>query len=572
MAAGEKGTVVLFDVKSGILLKRLAGHTKHVRAVVFEPQGKWLATAGDDKRIMLWSILTGEQIRQWEVADEVNALAISPDGTLLASGGNDKNISLWKSENGQLERTFEGHSGNISDLAFNATGEWLASASYDTTARLWDVKDVKNDQASHILKGHTSKVQSVIFSQDGQLLATGSNDKTVRLWRVDSDQTVRVLTGHQNKVFTLGFIGEGNYLVSASADRTLRVWDTDSGVTLRILQGHKASITGMTIHNGQLFSASTDSTVKRWDTKLPYQHIVDLPTEPASTAIAPNGNSVAVGFANGSLRLYSLPDTQLLWEQNKVHERDIQRLAFNHDGSLLASASLDTTVRLWQVKDGKLQDTLNGHTNGVNAVAFSPNGKIIATASYDGQIGLFTIGTEKGQFYQGGEEINSVAFDASGEKLLTASDYGVRLWKVKGTSLTQLQTYPKTHDIILWAALSADGQRYASVGRNFLVNVYATEGGQELYSLPGHEDSILRAAFSPDNQQVATVSGDGTVRFWDLMNSSELFTLRLPTQSHPPAPLWDFDFRCTLKGCWIAVPLTRGKLVLYEMGAIYDSM
>ncbi|MCP4700909.1 MAG: hypothetical protein GY862_29250 [Gammaproteobacteria bacterium] len=60
------------------------------------------------------------------------------------------------------------------------------------------------------------------------------------------------------------------------------------------------------------------------------------------------------------------------------------------------------------------------------------------------------------------------------------------------------------------------------------------------------------------------------MRFWDLSNGVELFALRLPALPNPPAPLW--DFRCTPTGCWIAVPLTRGKLVLYELGRIYTQL
>lgn len=68
---------------------------------------------------------------------------------------------------------------------------------------------------------------------------------------------------------------------------------------------------------------------------------------------------------------------------------------------------------------------------------------------------------------------------------------------------------------------------------------------------------------------MATVSADATVRFWDLTAGTALFTLRLPTNSGYPVPLWDFDFRCTGPDCWIAVPLTRGKLVLYHLTGIY---
>jgi hypothetical protein len=89
--AGEKGTLVLFDVESGQLVKRLEGHDKveDINAVVFHPQGKWLASAGEDKRIILWSLPEGEKLLEWQTPTRVFALAVSPDGSLLASGGLD---------------------------------------------------------------------------------------------------------------------------------------------------------------------------------------------------------------------------------------------------------------------------------------------------------------------------------------------------------------------------------------------------------------------------------------------------------------------------------------------------
>ena len=74
---------------------------------------------------------------------------------------------------------------------------------------------------------------------------------------------------------------------------------------------------------------------------------------------------------------------------------------------------------------------------------------------------------------------------------------------------------------------------------------------------------LLWATLLPDGRQLATVSSDITVRPWDLATGNELFALRLPTEFRQPSPLWDFDFRCTPAGdCWIAVPLTRGRLAL----------
>ncbi|WP_219909237.1 WD40 repeat domain-containing protein [Nitrosomonas oligotropha] len=101
--------------------------------------------------------------------------------------------------------------------------------------------------------------------------------------------------------------------------------------------------------------------------------------------------------------------------------------------------------------------------------------------------------------------------------------------------------------------------------------MHATQSSSEPLRLAGHEQTVFKTIFSPDSRQLATVSADMTVRLWDLDTRSELFRLRLPYEFNNQVPLWDFDFRCTPTGCWIAVPLTSGKLALYNLGKInYD--
>jgi len=695
-AAGERDTLVLFDAETGKLVKKLDGHDPiagefgDVRAVVVHPEGKWLASAGDDGRIILWSDGLDPQgfknpegikkLREWKAPGAVYALAVSPDlsgldlslvtkpqlrnadrsqagawerdgagawerdGSLkfiLASGGKDNDITLWNPETGKALQTLEGHTELISEggIAFSPGGEYLASASYDDTARVWDMKTGKT---LHVLKGHTNNVQNVAFSSDGKILATSSSDdKSVRLWNAETGDPIRVLSGHQNAVFGLRFIPNSPYLISASFDRSLRVWDTETGATLRILQGHSAGVGMIALHKYDdkadphgalsllnekisLFSASNDGTVRRWLMAMPYQKMVDLPSEPSSTAIAPNGNFAAVGFANGSLRLYSLPDGNLFWEKEEAHTSDIQRLAFNADGTLLASAGFDKVAKLWKVEktpgnqtpgnqtpgnelpgysQSSLRDsdanmsregqpkidrqfiagqqiagqqiaglteiqTFAGHTDVVHAVAFSPDSKTLATASYDGKIGLFTIGADKKRFFQSAKigQVLSVEIDSSGTRLLSCNrdDFTVRIWDITANPPALLREFPKAQDKLLWTSLSPDDKRVAAVGRDQVVFIYNARDGREEYRLVGHEQAIHRVIFSPDSQQVATASGDTTVRLWDLNNGKELFVLQLP--ANVGNALWDFDFRLTPKGtCLIAVPLTRGKLVLYEL-------
>jgi WD40 repeat protein len=295
----------------------------------------------------------GDKQQEWETPNTSWALAVSPDGTQLAVDEGDNSITLRNVKTGEKLHTFIGHSDSVGGLAFSPNGEQLASASYDDTARLWNVK---TGESLHVLKSHTY-IDSITFSSNGELLAT-SSDNNITLWNANSWRAIRVLQGHQNMVFGLRFITDGVQLVSASFDRTLRVWDTESGVTMRVLQGHEAGLTGIATHAGQIFSASNDGTVRRWDMALPNQHVVDLPESAIYTAIAPDGNSVVVGFADGALRLYSLLDNSLLWEQEEAHTDLIARIAFNAEGNLLY---LLLRVLITQLNYGKCNRTNYKH-------------------------------------------------------------------------------------------------------------------------------------------------------------------------------------------------------------------
>jgi len=596
---GKAGFAAIFNTARKESMQRLESHAGIVRAVVFHPKKEWIATAGDDKKIILWNI-NGKKIKEWSSPTEVYALAVGQNG-LLASGGADNKIYLWDTETKELTHTLSGHTDVVLALNFDGTGERLASASADKTARIWKI-GAPNEQPI-VLTDHDDKVLDVAFSPDNSLLATAGKDSKIHLWNLTAAQVVRVidgetvntlnesgrtLDGHQGAVFGVSFLSN-QQLVSSSADRTLRVWDVASGVTMRILQGHTSMVTDVAVpvQGDQIFSVNTRGTIKRWNTKLLNQYQLTFDSleaqekELSATALSPNGKMVAVGAASGSLRLYSLSDPQLLDEKPKIHRRDVQRIDFSPDGQWLATASLDNQVILWKIKNNKLEEPFTfSHQKGVSAVAFSPDNKNLVSVSYDGSLMILRMDDRKIEHYElahSGGELNSVAFDNSGQKLLTASDRMIRLWnfdEFKNNQLPLPLLETKVEDVdVLWAALSPDAKSYAVAGKNAVVRVYSVEKKQLLYDLVGHDTSVLRAAFSPDNGQLATVSGDATVRFWDLTDGSELFALRLPTNQGKPEPLWDFDFRCADGGqgqCWLAVPLTRGKLMLYDFGRAYQ--
>ncbi|MCP4578166.1 MAG: hypothetical protein GY846_17995, partial [Deltaproteobacteria bacterium] len=513
---GEKGTVALFDEKTGDVVKRLEGHLNKdtssecdVWGVVFHPEGKWLATAGGDRNIILWSIPGGGILRQWKAPAKVWALALSPDGKILASGGTDNAVTLWDAETGKGLKTLEGHENSVLELAFSPDGSLLASASYDRTARIWDLKTGK---VRHVLRGHTASVHELAFHPDGNILASSSNDKSIILWNVNTGRPTAQFLGHVNYVVGLTFNDNGRRLVSGGMDRDLRIWDTETGVTLRVLQGHTAGIgKGVRAKGAHIYSAANDGTIRRWkldsaESSLNCQ-VVDLESEPNSSAISLDGSKIAVGFGHGSLSVHSLPTLKMVFRKENAHSQNVKRLAFSPDGKFLVSGGVDNTVKLWNADTGEQIQTFEGNDRAAYAVAFSPHGKVIASASYDGKIGLFEIGKDKGEFFPAHEgKVNSVAFNASGERLVSAGyeDCEIKLWNIQDSKLELIKEFPGPSQKILWATISQDGKRVAAVGRDNLVHIFNADTGKEEYAFAGHEQTIFRVEFSPDGGQVAT--------------------------------------------------------------------
>jgi WD40 repeat protein len=430
---------------------------------------------GEDLLACLWNAETGAKITEFRKVVYVRtwdfplAGRLSRDGKhLLATAFH--GLSWWDAQTGKEAHSFQVDEESLYGAQPSADGKRALSLHHFRPVRVWDLVGGKE---LAVLHGHTDDVTSAQFSPDpeGQYVLTTSADKTARLWETATGKELMQLNGHERSVLAADFSPNGQQVVTSSEDGTIRFWNV-----------------ARSNDYGRLID---DAGQASWIATRPSMAYEEQMKQRAiwSAAISPDGQCVAAGYFDGTLRLFAAGS-----------------------GKVLAAK------KGYAKLDPKLRDQLTGE---ILAVVYSDDGKRVLTVSAD------VVGeTPRGLPWKG-------------EPLPYRP---VRLYDA--ATGAQLAALDVPRQGVRFAQFSPDGTRVLTVAgddfsilkvdragtEQFLVNRHGTDGtariwdaktGAPLHALRGDWTTLHSACWDPKGRRITTVHGDGHVRIWDVQTGLE---------------------------------------------------
>lgn len=375
------------------------------------------------------------------------------------------NLSVQQLNDLQIHATdvlsLVGHSAEVFSCAWSPIDNILASSSGDATARLWtlpshstSVKGIfsssalppakvclhtmtstpqshgEGEKSTSIPTTVKKDVTTLEWSPDGASLVTGAYDGVGRIWTKEGVLST-CLTGHQGPIFALKWNPQGDMLLSASYDSTTAVWNPTTGRMTQQWSLHTAPTLDVAWKDNTTFaSCSTDKSIHVCQMGAPEPICSWRSHEDEVNTIAwnPAKNVLASCSDDQTLKLWQLSRPTALCDFRE-HTKEVYTLAWAPAGpgsanpnqtTLLASASFDATVKLWDVTSEKCLYTLK-HNDSVYSVAFSPNGQYLASGSLNGVLNIWCTSTGrlvKSCANQG--DIYSVDWNSRGDLLSVA--------------------------------------------------------------------------------------------------------------------------------------------------------
>jgi WD40 repeat protein len=492
-----------------------------VWTAMFNPTGapQLVVTASADHEARLWDVATQTEKAHKLQNGEVNKAVISPDGRWVATAGDDGTGYILDAKTFQpVGRPLTDGSGEPIDyVSFSPDKRTVVTASQDKTARLWDVPS-GNPIGQPMV--HEGWVEAATFSADGRYVVTASSDRTARVWDAHTGQPLSEPMRHSGDVYMARFSPTNSSLVvTASFDHTARIWKWNKIADLPVISGKGSLRTVCLNEDDERLVTVTESGAQIWNARTGQAAGEMKATGPVTLAMCSADGTLMFTASGKQGQIRNAMTGAPVGEVISLVETPAAAVIDTHD-KLMAVVS-SNELEIWDAATGQAKGNpiqLGGDATGA---VFSCDGRMIATWSHGGTVRVWNVATGaaigKPMIHKG--EVKSANFSPDGQLLVASSTTGheASLWNVQtGAEEGALPVDNWVPD----AEFSPNGKWVASSYGN-AAEVWDAASGNRLSQLMQEKDTVLVSTFSPNSEWVLTASQDGVAQVWDAMTGVE---------------------------------------------------
>ncbi len=503
------------------------GHRGAVTCLAVSSNSQAVVTAGNDRRVLLWSLVSNTPPSEiLRAAEHVMDLALANDGRTLALALADGTIRVSDLQGATPDLSIAAHTGRVTSVAFNPAGDRLVSGGNDGLVKVWTPT---NGALLYTLTGHTGAVTEVVVTYDGARVVSGSLDKTLRRWNLTNGVSEGVLATTPEVVVALAASPSDNRVAYAYDDMgIIFVRDVNSG---GIVGGFNATerVECLTFfaNGGVVVSGDVKGQIQFWSLSMPAPPTITFGVNSVlALGVTPDGNSLIGAGLDQTIKVYALPSAALTSQWGG--QVSVGHVSMTADGSRLAVRAQEGFSEL-DASDGTVAWEVGiGNQAGTTAVAYHPAGTLVATTTRWGGdiiIRFATNGVYHRSLVPHPRFVNAMGFTPDGTRFVSSGDEGLLVIWDASTWTMLAMTNRGLHEVFAplnVLAFAPDSSVFVETTLSNSLQIFSATNAMLLRTFPPQIEAIYSAAFSPDGSTLAAASVDGSIRFYNVADGTLL--------------------------------------------------